>query len=271
MTLAAQPHVLAVEVDIGTHETAKFLGLTWHWDTILTSVIAGVIVVGLGLYMRKTARSGVPSKMQLLFEMLVSWVNRQVEESMGLRVAPFVAPMAVTLFVYILLCNWIGVLPSGHPEHLPAPTADINLTLTLALVVIVPMHIVSLKRRGLGRYIRHYFEPYKIFFPINVVEELAKPITLALRLFGNIFSGAIMVSLLALMPPYVLWLPQWLWKLIDLGVGVIQAFIFALLTILYYAFATATEGHGASDEHADGGDSSSHQASPTPLAAGQVR
>jgi F-type H+-transporting ATPase subunit a len=162
---------------------------------------------------------------------------------MGIKVAPYVVPLAVTLFLFILLCNWIGLIPSGHPERLPAPTADINLALAMAFVVIVPMHITSIRRRGGKKYVKHYFQPYPIMFPINAIEELVKPFTLALRLFGNLISGAIMVALLALLPAFALWLPQGVWKLIDAAVGVIQAFIFALLTILYFAFATTVEEH----------------------------
>jgi F-type H+-transporting ATPase subunit a len=237
------PHVVAATIDVGTHETVKVFGFTLNWDTILTTLIAGAIVVGLGLYMRFKAQAGVPSKLQLIFETVVDAVNKQVEESMGIKVAPYVVPLAVTLFLFILLCNWIGLLPSGHPERLPAPTADINLALAMAFAVIVPMHITSIRRRGGKKYVKHYFQPYPIMFPINAIEELVKPFTLALRLFGNLISGAIMVALLALLPAFALWLPQGVWKLIDLAVGVIQAFIFALLTILYFAFATTTEEH----------------------------
>ena len=74
-------------------------------------------MVGLGLYMRVRAQSGVPSKLQLIFELIVDSVNKQVEESMGIAVAPFVVPLAVTLFLFILLCNWIGLIPSGHPRN----------------------------------------------------------------------------------------------------------------------------------------------------------
>jgi F-type H+-transporting ATPase subunit a len=229
--------VIGATIDVGTHPHAKIFGLTVNTDTILTTLIAAVIVVGLGLYMRARAREGVPSKLQLIFELIVDSVNKQVDESMGIKVAPFVVPLAVTLFIFILLCNWIGLIPSGHPEKLPAPTADINLTLAMAFAVIIPLHIVSVRRRGTKAYIKHF-----------------KPVTLALRLFGNLISGAIMVALLALLPAYILWAPQGAWKLIDAAVGVIQAFIFALLTILYFAFATTTEGH-------DSG--SSHEAAPT--------
>jgi F-type H+-transporting ATPase subunit a len=246
---ASTPHVVAATIDVGTHETVKVFGLTLNWDTMLTSVIAGAIVIGLGLYMRWKAQDGVPSKLQLIFEMVVDAVNKQVEESMGIKVAPYVVPLAVTLFMFILISNWIGLIPSGHPERLPAPTADINLALAMAFVVIIPMHVMSIRRRGRGHYIRHYFKPYPIMFPINFIEELVKPFTLALRLFGNLISGSIMVALLALLPAFALWLPQGIWKLIDMAVGVIQAFIFALLTILYFAFASTVEDHESDQPH----------------------
>jgi F-type H+-transporting ATPase subunit a len=257
---SAGPHVVAANIDVGVHYTVKVFGFTLNWDTILTSLIAGVILLGLGFYMRAKAKAtGAPSKLQLIFETVVSAVNKQVEESMGIAVAPYVVPMAVTLFLYILLCNWIGLIPSGHPEHLPAPTADINLALAMAFVVIIPMHIMSIRRRRVKHYIKHFFQPYPIMFPINLIEEFVKPFTLALRLFGNLISGAIMVALLALLPAFALWLPQGAWKLIDAAVGVIQAFIFALLTILYFAFASTVDDHGAeSGEGAHGGIAPAH-------------
>jgi F-type H+-transporting ATPase subunit a len=248
---SAPSQVIAATIDVGTHPHLKVLGLTVNSDTVLTTLIAGVILVAVGLYMRVRAQSGVPSKLQLIFELIVDTVNKQVEESMGIRVAPFVVPLAVTLFLFILLCNWIGLIPSGHPEKLPAPTADINLTLAMAFAVIIPLHIVSVRRRGTKAYIKHFFQPYPIMFPINLIEEIVKPFTLALRLFGNLISGAIMVALLALLPAYILWAPQGIWKAIDAAVGVIQAFIFALLTILYFAFATTTESHGNDREPVD--------------------
>jgi F-type H+-transporting ATPase subunit a len=114
----------------------------------------------------------------------------------------------------------------------------------MAFIVIIPMNIMSIRRRGPKRFVKHFFQPYAVLFPINLIEEAVKPFTLALRLFGNLISGAIMVSLLALMPAFVMWLPQGAWKLIDAAVGVIQAFIFALLTILYFGFAAAVDDHG---------------------------
>jgi F-type H+-transporting ATPase subunit a len=236
----------APDITIGHHITVEFLGMTFNADTIWSTAIAGIIVIALGFWMRKKLTSAVPSKIQLFWETLIDSVTRQVEASLG-HVNPFVIPLAVALFVFILIANWLHVIPSGDdPHYLPAPTADVNLTYALGLLVIVGVHIYSVRRRGIKGYVKHYFEPYPILFPINVLEELVKPFTLALRLFGNIFSGGILVTLIGLFPLWLLWGPNAVWKLFDMFVGLIQAFIFALLTILY--FGMAGERH-EDDEH----------------------
>jgi F-type H+-transporting ATPase subunit a len=143
--------------------------------------------------------------------------------------------------MFILIANWLELVPTAH--KIPAPTADVNLTFALALVVIVWMHIVSVRRKGVGNYFKHYGQPYKALIPINVIEEIAKPVTLALRLFGNIFSGTIMIILIGLFPAFIVPWPNAAWKLFDMFIGVIQAFIFALLTVLYFSSAVSEEGH----------------------------
>jgi len=120
----------------------------------------------------------------------------------------------------------------------------VNFTLALALIVIISMHIIGVRRRGFGGYYGHLTKPYWFMLPINLIEEIAKPITLALRLFGNIFSGTIMVSLITLFPAYILWFPNAAWKLFDLAIGLIQAFIFALLTVLYFGSIAPQEEGG---------------------------
>jgi F-type H+-transporting ATPase subunit a len=192
--------------------------------------------------MRRKITAGVPSGIQLTWESAVSTIENQVEQSMGLRTAPFVVPLAVALFFFILIANWIELIPTH--DKLVAPTSDVNTTYALALLVIVLMHIVSVRRNGPRDYVKHYFRPSPILFPINLVEELVKPFTLALRLFGNIFSGTILIALIGLFPYWLLWAPTALWKTFDMAIGVIQAFIFALLTILYFSFQLQTEeGH----------------------------
>jgi F-type H+-transporting ATPase subunit a len=244
--------VLQAPITVGDHITFKLFGLTFNGDTLWTSGGAAAIILILGFYMRATVSDGVPSKLQLFFESVVDAVNSQVEDSMGIKTAPFVVPLAVTLFLFILTANWLAVIPSGHhPEYLPAPTADVNLTYALALFVIGLVHITGLRKRGIRGYFSHYLQPFPFFLPINVIEEVAKPLTLALRLFGNLFAGGIMVLLISRLPIYAVPFGDVIWKLFDMFIGLIQAFIFALLTILYFGAATAvSEGHGTG-EHAD--------------------
>lgn len=230
------------EIEIGTHITRTIGGIVFNVDTIWATVLAGLVVIGFGLAMRRRVTAGVPSGPQLFFETVTQAVERQVESTMGLRTAPFVVPLAVTLFCFILAANWLALIPSGHPENLPPPTADVNLAYALALLVIVTVHVTGIRKKGFRGYYAHLAQPYWWLFPINLIEEIAKPITLSLRLFGNIFSGVIMVSLIALFPSYILWGPNVAWKLFDLFIGLIQAFIFALLTILYFGSAAPAEG-----------------------------
>lgn len=233
---------LAIDIKPGEHTTWHLFGVTLNSDTIIGTLIAGGIVIVLGLLVRRSASVEKPGKLQLGYEAVVENVQAQVEESIGIKVAPFVVPLAMTLFLFILVSNWIALVPTGHhPEYVPPPTSDPNLTYALALTVIIWMHVVGIKRRGFRGYYHHLFQPYAFMFPINIVEELAKPITLALRLFGNIFSGVILVSLIAAFPAFLLWAPEIIWKLFDMFIGLIQAFIFSLLTVLYFASVKPVE------------------------------
>ena len=237
----------------GQHKTADWFGLTVNVDTVASTLIAAVIVIGLAFFLKsKVTSSGVPNGVQLFFEAITIQMRNQIETTIGLRVAPFVLPLAVTLFVFILVSNWLSVLPLQYKdssgaahELLPPPASDINFVLALALFVFVSYHAAGVYRRGLLGYPLKVVKGHVAFMaPINLVEEIAKPISLSLRLFGNIFAGGILVTLIALFPAWIMWLPNAIWKSFDLFVGAIQAFIFALLTILYFSQSMELE-----DEH----------------------
>jgi F-type H+-transporting ATPase subunit a len=232
----------ASSITVGSSPSIKLLGLTVNKFDVLSSLVAGVLVIGIGLAVRVHLTAGVPGRMQLAFETISDAVSRQVESSIGSK-GRRVVPLAMTLFLYILFCNWLEMIPTGHnPQYLPAPTGDVNLTYAMAITVIILVHATWIRTQGLGHYVGHYFRPYKLLFPINVIEEISKPITLALRLFGNIFSGGIMLLLIwALFPAFIVPIPDLVWKIFDgLFVAPVQAFIFSLLTILY--FETAMSG-----------------------------
>ncbi|WP_372736473.1 F0F1 ATP synthase subunit A [Nocardioides sp.] len=257
-------------IEIGHHSEWVLAGYTVHADTIISTLIAGGAVLLLGLVARRALTRDpddhVPTKVQMIWEAVVGQVNSQVEDNLG-RVHPYVAPLGISLFFFILFANWIELFPlrvSDGTHLLSVPTADTNLTYALAAVTILSVWTYGIRQKGLKGYLKHFFEPFPIMFPLNLLEELIKPITLALRLFGNIFAGGIMLALITLMPIYVLWMPEILWKAFGGAIAVIQAFIFALLTVLYFAMAGA--GHGDEhDEHEQHDDADSEESVPVPV------
>jgi F-type H+-transporting ATPase subunit a len=239
------------QIEVGEHHTATWLGMTVNTDTVLSTAIAAVIVIALAFFLRaKVTSTDVPSGVQLFWEAITVQMRGQIESAIGMRIAPFVLPLAVTIFVFILISNWLSVLPlqyeeNGHTtELLSSAAADINYVLALALFVFVCYHVAGIWRRGIVGHPIAVLKGHVAFLaPINLVEELAKPISLSLRLFGNIFAGGILVALIALFPPYIMWAPNAIWKAFDLFVGAIQAFIFSILTILYFSQAMEVEDH----------------------------
>ncbi|MDQ2748379.1 MAG: F0F1 ATP synthase subunit A [Chloroflexota bacterium] len=235
---------VAINITPGEHIEWHLFGVTLNGDTITATLIAGAIILLLGYFLRRGASARKPTKLQLAFETITQQVEAQVEGSMGIKTAPFVVPLAMALFLFILIANLIAIVPTGHhPEYAPPPASDVNLTYALAILVIGTMHVVGIRKKGFRGYYGHLFRKPYALIPLNIIEEVMKPVTLALRLFGNIFAGTIMLALIASMPAFILWLPDILWKLFDSLIGLIQAFIFGLLTVLYFSsIAPAEEG-----------------------------
>ena len=260
-------HPSIAEVSVGDHIERTIGGLTFNMDTIWATLIAVIITCGIGLLLRHQLTSGVPGRLQAAWELGLEAVTKQVDGSIGEKGAS-VIPLAMTLFVFIFVCNLFEVLGLGSRyELLSSPNGDINLPLAMSLFVIVLVHIASVRSRGILGYFKHYLaQPFPLFlmpfnFFINLVEEIAKPITLALRLFGNLLSGTLMLSLIAYLGVWkigaipvgnvLVLILNPIWKLFDLAIGGIQAFIFALLTILYFDVAM-------SNDHADPNDPGEH-------------
>jgi len=244
-------------IEIGHHSTWVWNGMTFNTDTMLSTVIAGTVVIALGLMLRRSASNEVPGKMQLAWEALITWVNEQVESNLG-RLNPFVVPLAVTLFVFILVANLVEIVPTDH--KVPPATADVNLTYPLALLVFIAATVYGIRERGIGDFAKGLTKPHWVMTPINVIEEIAKPVSLSLRLFGNLFAGGVMLSIIGLLPFWLTPLPTVPWKLFSIFIGLIQALIFALLTILY--FGMAASGHG--DDHEESHDSEYEESAKEP-------
>jgi F-type H+-transporting ATPase subunit a len=235
----------AGNITIGDHRgVIHVAGLTVDLDVVWTTAAAAIIVLGLGFAMVHKVTSGVPGKLQLFWETITEQVTDLAASAIGPQGKRFVG-LGVGVGVFILICNWIAFIPSGDPGYLPPPTSDVNLPLAMAVTVIALVHYNSIKARGIKGYVHHYFTPYPFLAPINVIEEVTKPITMTFRLFGNIFSGLLMVTVIVtLIPPYLSWVGLVVWKPFDeLFIGAIQAFIFALLTIMYLGMGMSTEEH----------------------------
>jgi F-type H+-transporting ATPase subunit a len=230
----------AAKITVGDHPwSTKLFGLEVNLNVVVASLIAAAIVLGLGFAVRAKVTKGVPGKLQLAYETLIEQIRDIADSSIGVQGQRFV-PIALVIFLFVLVCNWFSVLPNNGQELLPPPTSDVNLPLALALTVIVWVHIESVRARGMKGYLKHYAQPYAAMTPINVIEEITKPITLTFRLFGNIFSGGLMVIVMAsLLPWFASFFGQMVWKPFDLFIGAIQAFIFALLTLIYFGMAMA--------------------------------
>jgi len=235
---------LAVKpIPVGDHVVRGGLNL----DTIWTTAIAVAVVLALGFFVRNRVTSGVPGRIQLFWETIIGTVSDQVESTLGPKYRR-VVPLAVTIFVVILAANLIEIFPGlyHNTDYLPSPTADTNLCYAMGVLVFILTNAASIRARGFKGYMKFFFRDPWYLFPLNIIEELVKPITLALRLFGNLFAGGIMIALLLAFPIYFFPVSigfTVVWKLFDMFIGVLQAFIFALLTLLYFQFAIDTEGH----------------------------
>ncbi len=236
-------------IKVGEHNEWHFLGLTLNSDTIISTLVASGILVIVGLVVRAKVTSGPPSGIQLFFETVVAFLREQIEGLIGMRVAPFVLPLSVALFFYILVSNWLSVFPLtvGGTELLPPPASDVNFVYPLALLVFFWRHAAGARvHHGLGRQVIHTLKGHKPSLAVMwVIEELSGLTSHALRLFGNVLAGGIMLAVIAsILPVEINWALNGAWKLFDLFIGAVQAFIFALLTIIYFSQAMEIrDGH----------------------------
>ena len=241
--------ILATSLSVGTHQTVSIGGVSFNLDTIIATLVAGFILLAVGFYLRHVVTAGVPGRLQTAMELVWSTLDDYVKQMVG-PFARWMIPLLFTLFFFIMVGNWLELIPTG--DRLVSPTADTNLTFGLAFTVIILVHVTSVRRLGWRGYLRtNYLHPpglprfmYLLLTPINVIAQISYPISLSLRLFGNMFAAALMLQIIALLPIYMGWVLNGVWKLFEgLFVDIVQAFIFVLLTIIYMSMATTTE-HG---------------------------
>lgn len=224
-------------------------------DSIVLSIALGVLFIVPFSYCARAISVKKPGRFQLALEMLVEFIENQVQDTFSQRVNS-VAALALTVFVWVFLMNFMDLIPVdllpviasnlGIHYFRPVPTADLNVTLGLAVFVFFAIYFYAIKFNGFFNWIKEVAsEPFGIYLlPVNVLKhliaDLARPISLSLRLFGNIYAGEIIFILIALTPAYMQWLLAGAWLSLHLFVITIQAFIFMILTIVYIGLVKHT-------------------------------
>ena len=224
-----------------------------HLDTMIMSILMGVLFLFLFRRVAVKANEGVPTGLQNFVEVVVEFVQSMVRDTFYGRSA-LIAPLALTIFMWILLMNslkWIpvDVIPGlaaavGVPYFKYVPTTDPNATFGVSIGVFLLIVFYSIKIKGVGGFAKELsFTPFKHWslIPFNLFLELlgllTKPLSLALRLFGNMYAGEVVFILIALLPFYVQWALYGPWAIFHILVIPLQAFIFMVLTIVYLAAA----------------------------------
>ncbi len=213
-------------------------GLTVQVDakTIVLSAIASLIVIALALVLRRGLRQPVedkPTRTQAALDFVMEQLDSQLlgnfsSKEFGRKMFPFIA----SLFLFILASNWLSLLPG-----LEAPTTDPNVTLGLALMVLVLVHFFLIRTKGLRGYKKEFFSPWWLSPFMILSEVVARPLSHGFRLFGNVFAEMVLVSIvMAKLEPFVV--PIALRIVFGIGFGLIQAFVFSILAVAYINLAT---------------------------------
>lgn len=233
----------------GAEEAADMGFWAIHLDTMFFSILLGVFFLWLFRRAAKNASVEKPTGFQNFVEWVIEWVNENVRSGYHGK-EDLVAPLALTIFVWIVLMNTMDLIPVdllpaiassiGIPYLKVVPTTDPNNTFAMALGVFFLILYFSVKAKGFSGFGKELaFQPFpsKLLSPFNLVLELAtllaKPISLALRLFGNMYAGEVIFVLIALLPLYIQWTLSLPWAIFHILIVLLQAFIFMALTIVY--------------------------------------
>ncbi len=224
-------------------------------NSLLLSVIVLVLLAGTAMFGRRKLAL-VPGLIQNIFEVFLEFLLDLMDSVLGERSkSEKYLPLIATIFLFILFSNWFGLLPGvgsivvhGPEETAPlfrAPSADLNFTIALAIIAVISVNVLGAAAIGIGPRLKNFFNfsnPIALFIGlIELVSEAARVVSFSFRLFGNIFAGEVLLTIIGFLAPYIIPLP---FLFLELFVGVIQALIFSMLSIVFIAIATV-------DHHAE--------------------
>ena len=220
---------MEISFNLGAHSIIIPETITSLW---IVTILLSIFAIYVNKKVKKAKAEEVPSKFLNVIELLVETINGMVRDTMGERNMKF-APFIFFLMVFLSVSNLFGL------TGLAAPTSDYSVTLSMALIVFTMVQYFGIKTNGGFGYIKGFFQPYILLSPLNIIGELANPVSLSFRLFGNIMSGGLILTLiysaLGYFAPLV---TPFLHGYFDLFSGLLQAFIFTMLTMVFISGAT---------------------------------
>ncbi|WP_078556145.1 F0F1 ATP synthase subunit A [Bacillus alkalicellulosilyticus] len=235
-----------------TTPSFEFLGLGFDTSTVIMTTVACIIVFLICFFGSRNLQMR-PSGMQNFLEWAIEFVQNIIKANMDWKTGGRFTALAFTLLFFVFVANMLGIPfeiynVNNHEVYWKSPTSDPVLTLSLAAFVIVLTHIYGISIRGFGSYVKSYFEPVPFLFPFKVIEEFANTLTLGMRLFGNIYAKEILMVLIVGLGGYglfgsiggfftgvAMFVPLMIWQAFSIFIGAIQAYIFAMLAMVYMA------------------------------------
>jgi F-type H+-transporting ATPase subunit a len=239
----ATPHHIIKLFNFEFNPIVKLFGLEVNFVIIIMAWIVMLILIVLAWFASRKL-SWIPKGWQNIFEYAVEFIENMVKSSLGecgIKYTYFFG----SLFLFILVSNMMGLIPI---PGFVSPTRDVSVTLSLAVLWVIWAQYIGIRENGLWGHLKHYFQPFAPFVLIHLLELGVRPMTLALRLFGNIYAGEILLEKLTenFLPP----IPS-LWILVSIAIGGIQAFIFTVLTVSYTGLTVSHEdnSHSGAEKH----------------------
>jgi len=211
-----------------------------NYTILFTWLVMTLLVAGSYLITRNLRSEGSLSRWQNLLEVLVNAIRDQIREVSRQDPGPYL-PFIGTLFIFIAVSNLLAIVPGYVP-----PTGSLSTTAALAISVFVAVPVFGIARHGLGHYLKQYLQPTFFMLPFNIIGEVSRTLALAMRLYGNIMSGTVIVAILLTITP--LFFPIVL-QVLGLLTGLIQAYIFSILAMVY--IASASKAHQEMEKHRD--------------------
>jgi len=223
-------------------------------NSFFLTLVVCVVLLAFAIFLNRKIKT-IPGRLQCAAEIGIEGFLNLMESTLGsAQKAKKYFPLVATIFIFILVCNWFGLLPgvgsawienNGHEVPLfRSPAADLNFTLAFAVISVIVTNFIGMTASGMFNHLGKYFNfkgPIDFFVGIlEMVSEIAKIVSLTFRLFGNVFAGEVLLTIVSFLAPYFIPLP---FMFLELFVGAIQAFIFAMITLVSISLFTEEGGH----------------------------